>query len=77
MMQVELVEPPFGALPGDRVSAAGFSGEPVAVLKKDAFDPIAVGLKTNAERVACYDGIVLQTEKGPCTVKSIVNGAIK
>jgi methionyl-tRNA synthetase len=71
------VEPPEGAVPGERVTAAGFEGEPVAVLKKEAFDPIASGLKTNAELVACYQEQPLMTCKGPCTVRSVSHGAIR
>jgi len=75
--QVELVEPPEGAVPGERVTAAGFEGDPVAVLKKEAFDPIAGGLKTNSELVACYQDQPLVTSKGPCTVRSVRQGAIR
>ena len=76
-MQVELVEPPSGAAPGERVMVAGFAAEPVAVLKKEAFDSIASGLRTNADRVACYNGAPLQTSQGVCTVKSIADGGIR
>lgn len=77
VMQVELVEPPAGARPGDRVSTAGLECDPVAVLKKEMFDPIAAGLKTNAECLACYNGAALETSSGPCKVKSISGGPIK
>lgn len=77
MVQVELVEPPLGATPGDRVEAAGFSSDPVAVLQKDAFGPIATSLATNDKLIACYNGVALQTDKGSCRVKSISNGAIR
>lgn len=71
------MEPPAGARPGDRVGAAGLPFEPVAVLKKDAFDQLSASLATNASCVACYQGTVLETSGGPCTVKSIANGSIK
>ena len=51
-------------------------GEPVAVLKKEVFDPIAEGLKTDAGFVACYNGIALKTSKGSCKVQSLVDAAI-
>ena len=71
------MEPPEGAVPGERVTAAGFDGPPAAVLKKEAFDPIASGLKTNEDLVACYQDLPLVTSKGPCTVQSVSNGAIR
>lgn len=71
------MEPPAGSAPGTRVLAAGFDGEPVGVLKKDAFDAIAAKLRTNGQLQACYDGVPLQTEQGPCTVKSIADGGVR
>jgi methionyl-tRNA synthetase len=76
---VELVTPPEGAAPGDRVSAAGFPGEPEEQLnpKRKQFEQISPDLRTDAQRVACYRGVPLQTPAGPCTVPSIVGGGIK
>ena len=71
------MEPPAGSKPGDRVTAAGFGSEAVAVLKKDAFDSIAASLATDATYVACFDGVPLETGHGLCTVRSIANGAVK
>ena len=76
-MQVELVEPPAGARPGDRVGPAGLDFQPVATLKKDAFDQMAVSLATDAFCVACYRGSALEASGGACTVKSIANGLIR
>lgn len=53
------------------------SPDPVAVLKKDAFDLIAANLATNASCVACFNGEVLESSGGPCTVKTIANGTIR
>lgn len=75
--QVELVEPPAGARPGDRVGPTGLQPEPVTVLKKDAFDLLAASLATDASCVACYKGAPLETSSGACTVQSIANGPIK
>ena len=57
--QVELVTPPEGATPGDRVTVEGFSGEPEEQLnpKKKQFEQISPDLATNNERVACYRGV--------------------
>lgn len=77
--QVELVEPPPGASVGDRVSAAGFEGEPDEVLnpKKKVFEAVQPDLKTNEQREACYKEVPLATSQGPCTVATIVGGSIK
>ena len=77
--QVELVTPPEGATPGDRVTVEGFSGEPEEQLnpKKKQFEQISPDLATNNERVACYRGSALQTQMGVCTVPSIMGGGIK
>ena len=75
-MQVELVEPPAESKPGDRVFAAGIEGNPVAVLKKEAFDSIAAGLKTNDDLVACFNNISLQTSQGPCKVRTLTQAEI-
>ena len=77
--QVELVEPPAGAAPGERVTAEGFAGEPDAVLapKKRVFEAVQPGLATRAERVACDCGAPLATAQGPCTVPSIAGGSIR
>ena len=77
--QVELVTPPEGAGPGDRVTVEGFPGEPEEQLnpKKKHFEQMSPDLATNGERVACYKGVPLQTQAGVCTVLSIVGGGIK
>jgi len=77
--QVELVEPPSDAAPGERVTAEGFAGEPDAQLapKKRVFEAVQPDLATSAERVACYRGVPLATAQGPCTVPSIAGGSIR
>lgn len=78
-VQVELVEPPAGSAPGDRVTAEGYSEEPDELMnpKKKIFETVQPELATNADRVACYKGVPLGTSQGPCTVASIVGGSIK
>ena len=79
-LQVELVTPPEGAAPGDRVGVAGFEGEPDKVLdpkKAKVFETVATELASNADRIACYRGVPLATPQGPCTVKSVVGGSIR
>ncbi len=79
IMQVELVEPPEGSAPGERVTAEGFDGQPEEQLnpKKKVFEQIQPDLLTNAESVACYKGLPLRTHSGVCKVSSIVGGSIK
>ncbi|KAL4517959.1 hypothetical protein Ndes2526A_g02325 [Nannochloris sp. 'desiccata'] len=79
---VELVEPPLGAVVGERVFVEGFNNsgnEPDEVLnpKKKVWEAVQPDLKTDEERNACYKGAALRTESGMCTVKSIVGGSIK
>ena len=78
-MQVELVTPPEGSVPGERVVAEGFPGEPEEQLnpKKKQFEAVCPDLQTNSDCVACYKGVPLQTQAGPCTVLSVVGGSIK
>jgi len=75
--QVELVEPPEGATPGERVTLANFPGEPEKVLKKETLDKVLPDLKSNGDCVATYKGLPLMTAAGPCNVKSIANGGIR
>ncbi len=79
LTQVELVEPPEGSAPGERVTAEGFNGEPEEQLnpKKKIFEQIQPELQTNAERVACYRNLPLKTQSGVCKVSSIIGGSIK
>ena len=65
---VDFVVPPEGALNGERVTFAGYEGEPVEVLvpKKKMFEACAPKLRTNADGVACYDGVPFMTSAGPC-----------
>lgn len=76
---VELVEPPEGAQVGERVTFAGFVGEPDEILnpKKKVWETLQVDLHTNTELVACYKDVPLTTSAGVCTVSSIAGGSIK
>lgn len=80
---VELLEPPASALIGERVIAPGFDqGAPDAVLnasKAKFFQAVLDALKTDEARVATYQGVALQTQKGgdALTVKSLTNAHIR
>ena len=59
-VQVEILSPPEGAVPGDLVTVAGFEGEPDAIIKPSsknkvsAFEQVAPDLKTNDALEATY-----------------------
>ena len=75
---VDFVVPPEGASNGERVTFAGYEGEPVEVLvpKKKMFEACAPKLRTNADGVACYDGVPFMTSAGPCA-SSLAEAFIK
>lgn len=78
---VELVEPPAGAKIGERIAVEGFNtaADPApAVLnaKKKEFSLIKPSLKTNQDKVACYNGIPLLSSAGPCTVKTLADSQL-
>ncbi|XP_021290707.1 methionine--tRNA ligase, cytoplasmic [Herrania umbratica] len=77
--KVELVEPPKSATVGERVTFAGFTGEPDDVLnpKKKVWETLQVDLHTDANLVACYKDIPLTTSAGVCKVSSISSGSIR
>lgn len=76
--QVELVDPPAGAQVGERVTFAGFPGEPDAQLnpKKKIFEDVKPRLHTNASRVAQYKDVPFMTSAGPCTVVSLADSLL-
>lgn len=79
LQQVELCEPPAGAAIGERVSVAGFPGEPDEQLnpKKKVFEQVQPDLKTSDDLTACYKGVPLMTSAGPVKVASVAGGSIK
>eukprot|EP00505_MAST-04D_sp_SCG-Rhode-Island_P004505 Stramenopile-MAST_4_protein_4505 len=78
--QVEFVDPPAGAKPGDEVYIDGPKGAkatPAAMKKKKIFEAIAKDLKTNFEKVACWNNAPLKVgDLGFVTSPSIVEGLI-
>jgi hypothetical protein len=75
---VELVDPPAGARPGDRVFVDGFDGAPDAVLnpRQKVFEAVKGELATDGDGVACYRGAPLLTAAGPCRARSIRHGTV-
>ncbi|XP_071846283.1 aminoacyl tRNA synthase complex-interacting multifunctional protein 1-like [Apostichopus japonicus] len=80
--KVEILDPPLGSVPGDRVSFDGYpmSEEFPAQMnpKKKIFEQIQPDLNTNAEKVATYKGAPFKVEgKGVVTAPSMKNSGIK
>jgi len=78
--RAELVEPPAGAVIGERITFEGHEGEPETVLnpKKKIWEKLVQPeLNTSETRVARYKSLPFTTSAGPCTASSIQNGAIK
>ena len=78
--QVEFVDVPEGAKVGERVFIDGESGDPMGaggMKKKKIFEKLAAELKTNAEKVATWQGKTIMTSAGPCTVPSLGDVFIK
>eukprot|EP00038_Savillea_parva_P031269 m.84417 g.84417 ORF g.84417 m.84417 type:complete len:187 (-) comp9594_c0_seq4:1066-1626(-) len=81
---VEPLDPPAGAVPGDRISFPGISAEgkePASanlMKKKKILEKLLPDLKTDGKCVACYKGVPFTVEgKGVCTVKSVTDAFIK
>ena len=78
----ELLRPPEGAVPGERVSFEGIvrcaAASPNAMAKKKIKDLImgTKDLKTNGASQASWRGKAMVTSAGPVTVKSLKNGPI-
>jgi len=73
--KVELVEPPVDAAVGERVTFAGYSGEPEASLsgKSKVWEKLAADLHSNGELLACYKDVSFTTSAGVCKVKTLAN----
>lgn len=78
--KVEIIDPPPGSVPGDRVTFKGYPGVPDAQLnpKKKIFEQVQPELRVSEEGVACYRGVPFMVEgKGVCKVAGMRNSAIK
>ncbi|CAI2164928.1 9673_t:CDS:2 [Funneliformis geosporum] len=83
---VELVDPPPGSKPGDRAYFEGYeegSPEPVLNPKRKVWETLQPGLITTSNKEASWiksedkSVHILRTEKGICTVPTVVNASIK
>ncbi|XP_060946039.1 aminoacyl tRNA synthase complex-interacting multifunctional protein 1-like [Limanda limanda] len=78
--KVELLDPPIGAAPGDRVTFQGFPGEPDTELdpKENVWEQIQPDLRTDAECVAAYRGAAFKVlGKGVCKSQTMSDSDIK
>lgn len=78
--KVEILDPPSGAVPGDRVTFQGFPGEPDKELnpKKKVWEQVQPDLLTDAQCVATYKGAAFEVaDKGVCKAQTMSNSGIK
>ncbi|CAH1268148.1 AIMP1 [Branchiostoma lanceolatum] len=78
--KVELLDPPAGSQPGDRIAFEGYPGEPDTVLqpKKKVWESVQPDLQVTSDKVATYKGVPFTVAgKGVCTSKTMTNVGIK
>ncbi|XP_010002398.1 PREDICTED: aminoacyl tRNA synthase complex-interacting multifunctional protein 1 [Chaetura pelagica] len=78
--KVEILAPPPGAIPGDRITFEGFPGDPEKELnpKKKIWEQIQPDLHTNDQCVATYKGVPFEVKgKGVCRAETMANSGIK
>ncbi|XP_048189535.1 aminoacyl tRNA synthase complex-interacting multifunctional protein 1 [Perognathus longimembris pacificus] len=78
--KVEILTPPNGSVPGDRITFDAFPGEPDKELnpKKKIWEQIQPDLHTNNECVATYKGAPFEVKgKGVCRAQTMSNSGIK
>ncbi|XP_042557555.1 aminoacyl tRNA synthase complex-interacting multifunctional protein 1 [Dipodomys spectabilis] len=78
--KVEILAPPNGSIPGDRITFDAFTGEPDKELnpKKKIWEQIQPDLYTNNECVATYKGAPFEVKgKGVCRAQTMANSGIK
>ncbi|KAM5255186.1 aminoacyl tRNA synthase complex-interacting multifunctional protein 1 [Ctenodactylus gundi] len=78
--RVEILAPPNGAAPGDRITFDAFPGEPDKELnpKKKIWEQIQPDLYTNDDCVATYKGVPFEVKgKGVCRAQTMAKSGIK
>ncbi|KAG7485354.1 aminoacyl tRNA synthase complex-interacting multifunctional protein 1 [Solea senegalensis] len=78
--KVEILDPPGGAVPGERVTFQGFPGEPDKELnpKKKVWEQVQPDLHTDGQCVATYKGAAFEVAgKGVCKAQTMSNSGIK
>uniref|UniRef100_A0A8D0GKU3 Aminoacyl tRNA synthetase complex interacting multifunctional protein 1 n=1 Tax=Sphenodon punctatus TaxID=8508 RepID=A0A8D0GKU3_SPHPU len=78
--KVEILAPPSGAAPGERITFEGFPGEPEKELnpKKKIWEQIQPDLHTNDQCIGTYKGVPFEVKgKGICRSQTMANSGIK
>ncbi|NXA52994.1 AIMP1 protein, partial [Nothocercus julius] len=78
--KVEILAPPPGAVPGERITFEGFPGDPEKELnpKKKIWEQIQPDLHTNDQCIATYKGVPFEVKgKGVCCAETMANSGIK
>ncbi|XP_073698394.1 aminoacyl tRNA synthase complex-interacting multifunctional protein 1a isoform X2 [Garra rufa] len=78
--KVEILDPPNGAVAGERVTFQGFPGEPDKELnpKKKVWEQVQPDLRTDDQCVATYKGAAFEVAgKGVCKAQTMSNSGIK
>uniref|UniRef100_UPI0037E84D0D aminoacyl tRNA synthase complex-interacting multifunctional protein 1a n=1 Tax=Semicossyphus pulcher TaxID=241346 RepID=UPI0037E84D0D len=78
--KVEILDPPSGAVPGERITFQGFPGEPDKELnpKKKVWEQVQPDLRTDDQCVATYKGAAFEVAgKGVCKAQTMSNSGIK
>ncbi|XP_061108079.1 aminoacyl tRNA synthase complex-interacting multifunctional protein 1-like [Conger conger] len=78
--KVEILDPPSGAVPGDRVTFLSFPGEPDKELnpKKKVWEKVQADLRTDGKCIATYKGAPFEVRgKGLCKSQTMSNCGIK
>ncbi|XP_069487041.1 aminoacyl tRNA synthase complex-interacting multifunctional protein 1 isoform X2 [Ambystoma mexicanum] len=78
--KVEILDPPSGSVPGDRVTFQAFPGEPDKELnpKKKIWEQIQPDLRTDEHCVATYKGAPFEVKgKGVCKAQTMFKSGIK
>ncbi|XP_075716709.1 aminoacyl tRNA synthase complex-interacting multifunctional protein 1 isoform X1 [Rhinoderma darwinii] len=78
--KVEILDPPSGAVAGDRITFQGFPGEPDKELnpKKKTWEQVQPDLLTNDDCVATYKGVPFEVNgKGVCKAQTMSRSSIK
>ncbi|XP_034626713.1 aminoacyl tRNA synthase complex-interacting multifunctional protein 1 [Trachemys scripta elegans] len=78
--KVEILDPPSGAVPGERITFEVFPGEPEKELnpKKKIWEQIQPDLHTNDQCIATYKGVPFEVKgKGVCRAQTMASSGIK
>ncbi|CAH2300811.1 aminoacyl tRNA synthase complex-interacting multifunctional 1 isoform X1 [Pelobates cultripes] len=78
--KVEILDPPSGAVPGERITFQSFPGEPDKELnpKKKTWEQIQPDLLTDEQCVATYKGAAFEVSgKGVCKAQTMAKSNIK